>query len=622
MKACRWVGLDNSPQMGFALPRESIQSPRFALIDLWIVTISGGVLCLFPQLWLWCLLIASIPRLFRLIAGLAPFKRTGFEWLLAGFAISAAAGYWASYDATAGSTKFFLIVASVLLFLAISSQPEENLLWVSAGMFCAGLGVSAFFLLTHDFLDSPRRLGIVNIMGGWIMHIRPVLGWEPIHPNYASGIAAVTSPFGLYLLWRIRRGNVHTHWTPFASAGMGIILFTIFMATSRGVFLAMAVALGVFVIWRIVQSVGINLRLGGGEIFPSLIVVYLAAAVLLLYIGPAFIGGQAVESSPYGDGTRAEVFERSAYLVADFPFTGGGLGSYPGLYSQYILGIPYYYLPNAHNMFLDVFIEQGFPGGLCFLALYLAGIWRAALTIAKTDSPEMRAYCGLALAALILAFIHGMVDDYLYNGKGAILSMVPLGFAAIPMRNTGSADRKTKTSTGFVILSACVLAVGLLMANLDRIRSYWHSNIGAVQMARVDLAGFPVNQWTGMETLPRLTPAESSLLSSMEADPANPTANHRLGLIAMARRDFPSAIVYLEAAHLHLPGHRGITKSLGYCYIWLGEFEKALKTLSAIPEAKDELDVYAWWWQVQGREDLSGRASTMRALLYKDIDQP
>jgi O-antigen ligase len=622
MKACRWVELGNSPRMGYALSREPINSSRFALIDLWIVSISGGILCLFPEFWFWCLLIASIPRVFRMVAGMAPIKRTGFEWLLAGFTISAGAGYWASYDAMVGSTKFFLIVASVFLFFAISSQPEENLLWVSAGMFCLGLGVSVFFLLTHDFLDSPRKLEIVNTVGRWIMQIRPALGWVPIHPNYASGIAAITSPFILYPLWKIRTDASKKILIPIVVAGLGIILLAIFMATSRGVLLAMAGAAGGFVIWRIVHSGRINLRMGGEAVFPSLVLIYLAAVVLLLYLGPASIGGNAVQSSPYGDGTRAEVFERSAYLVADFPFTGGGLGSYPGLYSQYILGIPYYYLPNAHNVFLDVFIEQGLPGGLCFLALYVAGIWQAARTIVKTDFPEMRAFCGLAFAALVFAFIHGMVDDYLYNGKGAILSMVPLGLAAIPMRNVTPVDRKPNTSPGFVILSVSVLMIGLLMMNLDRIQSYWHSNIGAVQMARVELAGFPVNQWTGMEVLPRLTPAETSLLSSLEADPANPTANHRLGLIAMTRRDFFSAAVYLEAAHLQLPGHRGITKALGYCYIWLGEFEKAQTRLSVIPEAEDELDAYAWWWQVQGRDDLSGRASTMRALLNNDTDQP
>jgi hypothetical protein len=137
-------------------------------------------------------------------------------------------------------------------------------------------------------------------------------------------------------------------------------------------------------------------------------------------------------------------------------------------------------------------------------------------------------------------------------------------------------------------------------------------------MARVELAGFPSGKWEELDVLPQLAPAETALLSSLEADPVNRTANHRLGLIAMLRRDFPSAVRYLEIAHVQSPGHRGITKALGYCYVWLAQYDKAMVTLGEIPEAAGELDVYVWWWGVQGRSDLSGNASVMHPLLNTD----
>jgi hypothetical protein len=54
---------------------------------------------------------------------------------------------------------------------------------------------------------------------------------------------------------------------------------------------------------------------------------------------------------------------------------------------------------------------------------------------------------------------------------------------------------------------------------------------------------------------------------------------------------------------------------LGYDYVWLGQFDRAASLLARIPEAGDELGVYAWWWGTQGREDLAERAAQMAVRL-------
>ncbi len=55
-------------------------------------------------------------------------------------------------------------------------------------------------------------------------------------------------------------------------------------------------------------------------------------------------------------------------------------------------------------------------------------------------------------------------------------------------------------------------------------------------------------------------------------------------MISMLRQDFPTAARYLEAANREAPDHRGIIKSLGFCYIWLGDLPAAGAQLSGIPE--------------------------------------
>jgi O-antigen ligase len=565
--------------------------------------------------------MASLPWIFRVALGAAPFQRTGFDGWVAVFVITAGAGLWASQDPLAASDKFFLILASALLFYALSSQPEENHIWVAAMLFCLGLGVSIYFFLTHDFIEAPRKLDIVNVVGRWIMQVRPSLPWTPIHPNYVSGIAAITTPF-IFPLWKTRKEKGKKYSFPIAVAGLIIILFAIFMTTSRGVLMAMASVVGVWVLWRIVRLSRINLPLGKEAVFSTLVLFFLAAVVLFLYLGPATLGGIVTQTSHYGDGSRAEVFGRSAYLIADFPFTGGGLGAFPALYSQYLLVIPHTYLPNAHNLFLDVFIEQGILGGIAFLAMYFAGIWQAA-RLAVIGEPSVASQFGwIVLAALVMAFVHGLVDDYLYFGYGTILAMVPIGAAAMLKPSTSAVKGSLIVRKGCLGLLTVVFVTGLILMNVGRIRAAWFANVGAVQMARVELAGFPTGKWAEPDLIPAIIVAEPALLASLEADPANRTANHRLGLLAMARRDFSSAVAYLEAAHVQSPGHRGINKVLGYSYVWLAEFEKARIILKDISEAGRELDVYVWWWETQGRSDLSANAFQMSNLLADELVQP
>ena len=106
--------------------------------------------------------------------------------------------------------------------------------------------------------------------------------------------------------------------------------------------------------------------------------------------------------------------------------------------------------------------------------------------------------------------------------------------------------------------------------------------------------------------------------SALQFEPHNQTANYRLGLISLLRQDFKTAAANLETAYQEAPNHRGIIKSLGYCYVWLGELDRAQALLSRIPEAQNEMSVYIWWWGTQDRPDLSERASLIIPRLAPD----
>jgi hypothetical protein len=564
-----------------------------------------------PEWGLWIILVALLPWMVRLISGRFPFQRTPLDWLIAVFLVTAWVGYWASYDRTEAWSKIWFIVLGILLFYALSGQPWQNLARISYILFSIGVGVSIYYLLTHDFAAVPRKLEFVNAIGMGIMNIRPLTGWTSIHPNYVAGTIALTVPFVLHPIWqRLQSGDrFPASYILLVSAGLAIAGFALMMSTSRGVLLAMASGIGAVLLVKLIKSKN-GWRENRAMLFVTLF-IYLCAVVAFLYAGPAHSAGEGTGASYYADGSRGELFSMSLYLLADYPFTGGGVGSFPGLFSHYLLNLPFFYLPNSHNLFLDVAIEQGVFGGLAFLLLYLAGLSNVSGRIARERVRPV--FSAIMVFTLVAAMVHGMVDNYLYNGPGAVLSLFLVGLSTNRWKDEAALPRP-RTNPAAIVLVVGLLLVGVL-AFLPSIRSIWLADLGAVQMSKVDLDGFPSASWEGVDNLARLDAAEASLRSALDLNPANRTANHRLGLIAMQRGDFDAAAGYLRHAWEQAPNHRGIIKSLGYCYTWLGDLEHAEQLLRQIPEAKSELVVYVWWWDTQGRPDLSVHASGMVSRL-------
>src|SRR5512138_1430433 len=128
-----------------------VENRWFSLADLLLVAVSGLAWILIPKAAVWFTLLAFLPWGARLLAGRLPFHRTPFDALIAIFLITAWVGYWAAYDKPTAWTKAWLIVTAVLLYYALSGQPRQNLIYVSALSFCLALGISAHYYLTYDF---------------------------------------------------------------------------------------------------------------------------------------------------------------------------------------------------------------------------------------------------------------------------------------------------------------------------------------------------------------------------------------------------------------------------------------------------------------------------------------
>ena len=599
----------------------------FSLTDLLLVVISGAAWIWTPDFGIWFTLVALLPWGLRLLAKVPAFQRTPFDWLIAIFLITAWVGYWAAYDKVTAWTKVWLIVTAVLLYFALSAQPKHNLELLSFLSLGFAVCLSIYFFVTYEFTDNSSGLAL------WWTNHRPAVNWPSIPPGYISGLIAITGTYALYGAWNLaKRSNSISSIVIklFFTLGIGILFLAFILTMSRGIMVTAVAVLGVWFLWQFLNS---NRPINGSKarfLFPTLVVFSLITFTVFIY-GVLASVPEGADQSNYGNNSREELLGRGGHFLVDYPITGAGLNSFPGLYSQYMIVIPFPYFTNSYNLFLDVAIEQGQIGGTAFIFLYLGSIWLVSQTIVKTSSKQLFFFSWLSLFALLITVVHGLFYDYLYNDQGTLLLFFPVGISMIGVLdfNTTSTNQPQLlkgilVGDRFNIRIVLVLLVGtltVLALNSNKLISIWFANLGAVKMSQIELSGFPTNRWAEAETASNLNGVEPLFLSALHHDPNNRTANHRLGLISMVRQDFDVASFYLEKAYQEAPSHRGIIKTLAYCYVWLGKTEEASVLLTQIPESRSELKTYIWWWGTQNRADLAEKASIMVSRLERTSSQ-
>jgi O-antigen ligase len=612
----------------------------FAIADLLIVSTCAVIWTLRPGVGWWPLLLALLPWITRIAAGTLPFSDLRIDLPLAVFLVTAGIGVWAAYNRQAAWAKFWIIVAAILLYYSLANQPRANL-WLVAG-YLASLGVvmALYFLLAHDWQAQPAKVTLLNRLGLWWMSVRPAVHAQPIHPNGAAGVMAIFAPFLLAIggrAWKKERVFIFA----LVLLASALVVFSFLLTTSRGAWLALGSALGIWLVWALSRRLSDWISVKRTVVFGLFILISLGvvAAYVLTYPGGA-LGFANALPGPAQASTRLDLAQSALDLIGDFPYTGGGLGAFPGLYSHYIRSIPFFFLNHSHNLFLDLAVEQGLFAALALVGIILAGVW--LLVNAPPQSANAPAQLHLLrwtiFASGLALVIHGFLDDPLYGGAGTPFLFLPIGMATAATKNRwrdnqaiGWGDSWTvvprirSLACPWKLASAVFLAI-IFAASLfaishspfairNSLLSTWYADLGAVQMSQIELADFPSGRWDDGSQVAALTPAEVLFQKALQLNPNNRTDHHRLGLIAMLRRDFPAAVAHLEKAHELDPFHRGIRKTLGYTYVWVRQFDLARQVLAQIPEAPEELDVYVWWWINRSRPDLSAQAKEAALIL-------
>ncbi len=588
------------------------------------------------------LVVILVPWILRIAAGKRPFRRSRFDgWLLI-FGVTAVVGAFTAYSDEAAAGKFWVLVGAIAVYFAIVSVSRRDV-WLLAG--AAGpLGavLAIYFVLSNNWRQWPADISLLNRIGTFWMSLRPSFPLPVLHPNTLGGMMALMLPFtlafGIYA-WRRRR----IRWVQLAIVSGGITAGGLLFTSAIGAWLALAVGLGFWIVWEGSGRLHKKVPFSREAIF--LVTVVLLLMVELLMLSFVLRSGFGQESSA----TRLGLAQQTLFLIEDFALTGSGLATFPALYAQYIRVTPVFFAAYS-NFYLDIWLELGIFALVAILALLGSSFWLLFKQAAAKDSEpapaddssgkgeivqmprkrrkrkrkkllpqEMVLFQWATFVSLVVMVLHGLVDDALYGAQASPLLFFAPAMVILVTRRRESATaaqltvRRRRWAMG--LGATAVLLVGLFFGFRQRVQSQWYANLGALSLAQVELAGWPTNQWDTGENLERFEAASRLFERALQVNGQNRTANHRLGMIAMVKRDYETAVSYLEQAATVSTPHRGVAKTLGYSYVWRGQFEDAVETLTNISEARSEMTVYTNWWERQNRLDLAAKAGEMAAIL-------
>jgi tetratricopeptide (TPR) repeat protein len=248
-----------------------------------------------------------------------------------------------------------------------------------------------------------------------------------------------------------------------------------------------------------------------------------------------------------------------------------------------------------------VWLEQGLLGLLALLWLLATAYW---------PNQQAASWRQPALASLAVLLLHGLVDDVFYGGDGAgiFLLFVPFALLARPAETSGPTAQNTSALKqagprlpSFLgpVLALLALAALLLLPSWQ---AALQANLGALAQTRAELAVYDWPEWPIQDALRRssgidLAPALAHYQTALARNPANATANRRLGQIELSLGQYEAARKHLEAAYAVAPDQRATRQLLGESYAVGGEVERAAALWRTVDTRQGQLQLRQWWYE-------------------------
>ena len=121
-------------------------------------------------------------------------------------------------------------------------------------------------------------------------------------------------------------------------------------------------------------------------------------------------------------GFRMEVWRVALQGIADFPFTGMGLGTFREVARVlYPLNVqPDYDIAHAHNHFLQTALDLGIVGLIAYTAMWIYSGYMLFHTLRHGQDPFLQAIARGTASGLVGYFVYGLTDTIALGAKPSL----------------------------------------------------------------------------------------------------------------------------------------------------------------------------------------------------------
>lgn len=520
----------------------------------------------------------------------------GFGFL---YIASLVVAVWAAYDGGQALVRFFVLTGGILLLMVmplLSAIPMPRIVTFA-------VSAPSLVTLVTGAVYITQRAGVI---GDYI----PVT----LSDNLASSILAIALPFAFAALW------LATTTRRYVIGALGALalfvgLIALVLTGSRGAWIGLAA--GALVAGYLLFHHAIVERRGRTPAWLILLDVVAAAvavgavasfaAVVLSPELDARFGISALGGSAF---SRIALWRDSLPLIQDYFFTGSGLASTAMTYATYayLLHVPY--LEHAHNLYLQIALEQGVPGLIAFLGIIASTVAYTLNAWQRTDGIG-RGLLAAGYAATAALLVHGLFDAELFYSlfaplvflAPALLLWVASGMYRHARRGNLDEPAPSGRAVGVAIGVGLPVLVAILVPGAP---ARWEANLGSALQSRAELSIYHQPEWSFQDQVRRQLPqdlasAESHFQAALALDSGQPTANRRLGQIALARGSYAAALGYLSSAHAQQPTERVARQLLGELAALQGDSAGAVAMWQGLDFSQGQLMVRGWWYEYFGQ---------------------
>ncbi len=529
------------------------------------------------------------------------------------FVLTTAIGVWAAIDRVAAFERFLLMFLGMMLMMTIAllgrHRNGEAMLTIlgSISALCLLVLSIVFMIFGKWGIEGANDFILFFRFHDWIEQYQPHSHfYKSLHPNSVAGALILLLPYGfISTLWAYKSSRLLVG----SLNGLAVIVafLTLLMTSSRGALfgLAMGIIACIYLARRWHNSDYSLL----GKITDCVVITFFGT----LLFGWLYLGFQAGAQSlglTSSILSRSAIWQDSLSIIEDYWYSGSGLGETTMILSSYVFLLHVPFLDHAHNLFLQIAVEQGVPGVVAFILLVVAALWN--LVYVNDFEPSVyRLFRYGTVVSIIALLVHGLVDAEFYVRHLGFLVFVPFGFAfALPSMNveliqsTGSKqpsrDLAVESLQLFLPLVP-MLVVALLFLQPGSFAKV-DANLGAVTQSRAELSLYQWPEWPVQDAVrlsEKIDLAQSIAYyeQALVRNPKNVTANRRLGQILLSRGDFVKAQKYLESAYLQSPHQRATRQLLGEVYAVRGEIKKAVTLLETVDTSNGQLEIRYHWYK-------------------------